>query len=743
MRRITGIILLLITTSVAGWAQAELPAADASDSGTIRGVVTLTGSGKPVHNASVTLVPLGSIVETDRDGRFEFEQVPAGTYDVIVHLTGLRSQMQTVILAAGQTVSLELQLTISPIRDEITVTASGREQTAFDSVHSVHSLDSFDLTEKMAPTVGEVLEKELGVAKRSFGPGTSRPVIRGFDGDRVLIVQNGVRTGDVSSQSGDHGVSIDPAGLERLEVVKGPATLLYGSNAVGGVVNAVSRHQEAHQHVHEGVQGRITGVAGSNNTHLGGSASFDYGRKNFLFWGSTGGQRTGDYRAPSGQIENSNQRSNSGSFGFGWYTERGFWNLSYELNDGRYGVPFATEEEEEEIDAIDIDYRLHQVRFNGGINQRGFFESFQVSLSYSDWSHNEIEILPQGLQEIGTNIANKEFVYRGVFEQKKRGRLSGRFGFSGMHRQYEATGEEALAPPVDQNIFALFALEELDLEHATLQLGGRLEHNRYQPDSASPDIVERSFTGASAGAGARFPLWKNGAFAANFAHSFRVPALEELYNNGPHPGNVTFEIGNSHLQREGSNGLDLSLRHKGERLRLEANYFHYDIKDFVFLAPTGEVREGLIEARSSQGDSRFQGVEVGIDVALHEHLWLNLGLDAIDAKLTDLDTPLPRIPPLRGRVGIDLRRGAFSFRPELVLADAQEDLFPTETRTAGYTVVNLLASYTIPQQHFIHHLALSVFNLGDRLYRNHLSFIKDLAPEIGRGVRLTYTLRFF
>jgi iron complex outermembrane receptor protein len=239
------------------------------------------------------------------------------------------------------------------------------------------------------------------------------------------------------------------------------------------------------------------------------------------------------------------------------------------------------------------------------------------------------------------------------------------------------------------------------------------------------------------------PVASGTALVANYTHSFRTPALEELYNNGPHVGNITFEVGNPDLDRERSNGFDFAIRHQSRRVRGEVNFFYYDISNFVYLAPTGEEEDGLPVADYAQGDSRFTGTEMSLEAGLHENLWLNLGMDYVNAELKNDGGALPRIPPLRGRVGLDFRMKGFSLRPELRMAKDQDRLFENETRTAGYTVFNLGASYTLTRQHMAHIFGVDAFNLGDRLYRNHLSFIKDRAPEIGRGVRFTYTVRFF
>lgn len=261
-----------------------------------------------------------------------------------------------------------------------------------------------------------------------------------------------------------------------------------------------------------------------------------------------------------------------------------------------------------------------------------------------------------------------------------------------MRRDFKTIGEEALAPPVTQNSSALFAVEELTFEKLRVQFGARLEHNGYK---VSPARIDRSFTGASASAGLYVPIWKGGAAVVNYTSSYRAPALEELYNRGPHPGNLAFELGNAALKRERAHGLEVSLRHNGRRVRTEINGFYNRVLDFVYLAPTGAIEDGLTEAEYDQADVRYLGAEARLDVMLGPDVWLNMGFDVVDAQIRESKTPLPRIPPVRGRAGIDWRRGGFNVRPELMLTNRQWQVFPTETPTAGYVVANLLGSYTI------------------------------------------------
>lgn len=705
----------------------------AADTGTIKGAVTVQSNGSALHKARVLIVQLSHTTETDENGAYQFLYVPPGAYDVAVQATALGDQRRKVEVTAGGTVIADFQLAFSVLREQVTVTASGREETKLEAFQAVNIVDNIQLVEKPQSSLGAALDGEPGVAKRSFGPGAARPVIRGFDGDRVLIMKDGISTGTLSSQSGDHGETIDTLGLERLEVVKGPATLLYGSNAIGGVVNAITSHGQIHDHVHDGISGYFSGVGGSANAQGGGGAGVEFGRGNWLVYGDVSGNRTGDYNTPIGTIFNSRACLTNGSAGFGRYTDKSFFNFDFGVSDAEYGIP-PTEDE-----IVTLSLRRYNPRFTFGFrNLNSFVEGFRTTLDYSDYHHEE---LPFGGGPANTIFDNKIFAYRTVFDQRKHGRLTGSFGFSGLRRDYTTTGEEAIAPPVIANIISVFTLQQVGFEHFRLQFGGRVDHTIYNVQVGP--LPNRDFTGFSGAAGVHVPLWTGGAFVVNYTHAYRAPALEELYNDGPHPGNATFEIGDPTLRRESSNGVDISLRHQSGRVRAEANFFYYHINHFVFLAPTGDVEDGLPVAEYLQANSRFLGGEANFDVGITNNFWLLTGMDIVDARLIATGTPLPRIPPLRGRVGFDFRWRGLSVRPVVIMARDQSAVFGNETRTAGYTVVDFNASYTVAQQHAVHVFSVSAFNLGDRLYRNHLSFIKDLAPEIGRGVRVAYTLRFF
>ena len=713
-------------------------------SATLKGTVTLGDTGQPIHNVLVTILQLKRTVGTNEQGQYELQNLPSGRYDVQAHIDRVPDVVRSVQIPAGGTITLDFQMQLSGLEEQVTITATGTEQAVSSSIQSVEVIGSVELAKRSPVSLGEALDGELGVSKRSFGPGTARPVIRGFDGDRVLVLQDGNRVGGLGFQSGDHAEPVNVLTVERIEVVKGPATLLYGSNAIGGVVNAITGHDSAHK----GLNGYVTALGSTNSKQGGGSAGFEWGTDRWLLWANGGGQRSGDYDTPIGTIPNSFSREGNVSAGFGYYRNGGFFSFNYDFNKRRYGIPFDPNAIDPEI--VELNPQRHNVEARGGFRENpSFIQAGTFSLQYVDYKHSEIDSVTN---EVGTSFKNQTTILQSIFDQRKTGRLSGRFGSWFSHRDFSAVGDEALAPPTIHRASAVFAVETIDFEKISVQFGGRLEHNRYDPEQTVQHgtLPARRFTGFSGAFGVRVATWNGGSIVSNFSHSYRAPSLEELYNNGPHPGNLAFEIGNPALTRELGNGLDFGVRHNSGKVRFEANGFYYRISDFIFLAPVDldgdgvvDIDDDLVVAEYQQGDSRYAGVEASLAAALHSKLWLTAGMDYVNAELTETNIPLPRIPPLRGRIGLEFRHKGLLLNPEVVIAADQSRLFPLETRTAGYAVFGISGSYLIARGHAAHIISFNAFNLSDRLYRNHLSFIKEFAPEMGRGLRVTYTLRFF
>ena len=736
----------------------------AQGTGSISGIVVLEENGEPVRGTLVLLVELGVTATTNDEGRFEFQAVPMGDYHLLAQRQHLTTERQSVSIAAGETGEVNFDLELSPVHESVTVTVgAGGETTALEAFNSVTSLDSVDLIKNMSGRLGEILAEEPGVANRSFGAGASRPIIRGFDGDRVLIMQDGIGTGDLSHSSGDHGTSLDPAGLERLEVVKGPATLLYGSNAIGGVVNAVTPHESFVRTKPEGLRGQVTVDGGTADNQAGVNGQFQYGKENWGVFGGGSGRRTDDYDSPEGRVVNSDSRLANGRVGVGYYAERAYVSFGYQFEDSRYGVPFGGElEAPGEGLLIDLDIARQTARVDLGLRslENRFVDTLRVAFNYVDHSQDEFAI-EDGRETLGTAFDNKTFVIRAEAEQDQTARLKGKFGMWANFRDFTSSGEEALAPPTKRDAFAAFAYEELRVGTAArLQFGVRLEVNDYQPDARVedeggqgggevaddlelPEALSRSFTGLSGSVGLHVDLGSNTALVANFTRSYRAPALEELYNFGPDAGSLTFVIGDSNLGREASLGLDFSVRNQSRWLQGSIDFYYYAIDDFVFQAFTDEFIGGFRVAPALQANSRFTGVDGKAVFHFHRYLWLDLGAGYVNAKLTDTDEPLPRIPPFHGSIGLDASYKGLSVKPELVLTADQDRVFGDETPTAGYTVLNVTGSYTLARGHIAHIFAARGYNLTNELYRNHTSFIKDFAPEIGRGVKVSYSLRVF
>ena len=751
-----------------------------NSTGDIQGTVTFAADGEAVHGAVILLIGPGLVVLSDETGAFVIEDVPVGTYEVLAQRQLLTATRETVTVEPGGTATVSFALELSPIQEEVTVTGTpGGEITTFEAFNATTVLNSFDTMIDPVGTIAEALEDQPGIAKRSFGAGAGRPIIRGFDGDRVLVMEDGIRTGDLSSQSGDHGASTDPNGLDRLEVVRGPATLLYGSSSVGGVVNAITPNESIKNALLAGTRGQANFDAGSTNNQLGSFANFQHATDRLMVWASGGTRRAKDYDTPIGTVENSDMRISTGRVGIGYSSNQLFASGGFTVEDGRYGVPFAGEfhgahhghdddhgdghDEDEEL-FVDIDSLRRVGRFDFGMKnlESRAIDSFHVVASMIDWQHSELEI-DEGTESIGTIFNNRTYVVRADVNQRQRGPLSGRFGVWSQFRDYTATGEEALAPATQQTSVAAFAYESVNLGRFQLQFGGRLERNGYTVAQRDPHeeghddheeehddheeepsaVRNRDFIGGSASVGLRAELNSQNAFVANVTRSHRAPALEELYNFGPHVGNLLFEVGNTNLNAESTIGLDLSFRHQSEQFRGDINFYIYDIANFVFLDIENEILDGLRLGRVLQGDGQFRGFDAKGSVHLGSKIWANLGIGFVNAALTTTNEALPRIPPLRGQLSINVPYRGLTITPELSFAAKQDRVFRNETKTDSYLVFNLNASHVWPGQHTTHILSLSAYNLTNELYRNHTSFIKDLGPEIGRGVKVSYSLRFF
>ena len=717
---------------------------------TVAGKLTNSLSGDSIPNALVQVDELRRNTTTDAQGAFTFENVPPGLYHLSVHTDGYSTRRTE--LTVGTTAIADLKVSVDPelhFTEQTTVTGSLRSQ--FEVYQPTAVLSGQELQKQIEMSLGGTLENQPGIAARSFGPAPARPVIRGLDGDRVQILQDGQRTGDLSSQSGDHGVAVNPAAAERIEVVRGPATLLYGANAIGGLVNVIT--EDIPTRAIKGATGNLTFDLGSAAREGGGAVDIRAGNGTFAFHAGGAGRRSGDVKTPEGALDNSQSRSGIGNVGLSWTGAKNYLGGSYGYDDTKYGIPIV------EAGDIQLTPRRHSFSLRaGGQDLAGAFDSYRATFTGRRYTHDELEG-----DQVGTAFTNNTEEVELVAGHRTFGRMKGQFGGWFLNRAFGATGEEALSPDVDQRGVAAFLFEEVTWPHFSLQAGGRIDHAKYSPDGET----ERSFTAGSASVGF---LFKPAAaddrltFAASLARAARIPALDELFYFGAHPGNFAFEVGNPGLTPEHALGFDVSMRWRHPRASGEVTYFRNDISDFVFRRPIDvaelESRLGefqtlfpgralhIDEAADFQivenvaADSLLQGIEAHSDFGLTANLFAEVGFDYIRGSLKETAEPLPRMPPPRTNFGLRYQYNAFQFGGTVTATARQDRVLGAETPTAGFGLLRLYAVYSVMSGRTLHTLTARLDNVGNTLYRNHLSYIKDLAPEMGRNVKLLYNVRF-
>lgn len=716
-------------------------AAAAAAGAVLNGRLVHALSGEPVAGAVVMLQETRQLATAGPDGSFTFQALKPGRYHVVVISTGFSSKHMEVDVAEPETArvfKVEPELHFAEV---VSVSAEPRDQ--FRSYQPTSVLAGQDLTRELGTTLGATLLSQPGMALRSFGAAPARPVIRGLDGDRVQILEDGQRTGDLSSQSGDHGVTINPAASSRIEVVRGPATLMFGSNAIGGLVNVIS-NAVPNQAV-RGTRGTATIDLGSNAGQATGGTDIWWGNGSWALHAGGGGGRAGDYRTPEAVVDNTQSRSAFGSAGLSWTGTRGYLGGSYGYEDTRYGLPYV------EDGLVELTPRRHLINVRGEArNLDGFVSAVKAALAARRYRHEELVA-----GEVGTRFRNDTTEVDVSASHRAVGAFSGTAGAWVLDRSFSASGDEALAPPVDQRGFAAFLYEEVAWHHVTLQFGGRVDHARFEPRGGS--LPARDFTEGSASIGVLFnPAFAGhrSTFAVSLARAARYPALEELYFNGPHPGNFAFEIGNPDLRAERALGFDASFRWRSARFSTELTYFRNDIDGFIFRNPVDDLPDGEADVHDGHHhdefpiiryvgrDSVVQGAEVHGDVHLSGRFFADFSADYVRGELKDTGEPLPRIPPLRGRIGLQYRSGAFNAGSEVSAVSDQKRVSGAETATAGYALLKLHASYSFVSGRTTSTVTARADNVTDRLYRSHLSYVKDFVPEMGRTFKLVYRLSF-
>jgi len=652
--------------------------------------------------------------------------------------------------------------------------------TTLDSTRPVQLLSGEYLDDRKEATLGETLQAEPGIHSTYFGPGAGRPIIRGLGGSRVRITEDGLNSLDASALSPDHAVSAEPLLIDRIEILRGPSNLLYGSTASGGVVNLVDNRIPEQRQTFSGALELRGGTAADERA---GVARIDGGFDAFQFHFDGFKRDTNDYEIPGfalspellaeldaeereeqvrGRLENSAQESEGGSVGFSLVGDWGFAGLAYKRFDTDYGIPgagHAHEEEHgdehghandddhgegEEEESVSIGLEQERYEFKAGLYQPiSGIEELNFKLVTNDYQHIEFEG-----DEIGTTFNIEATEWRAEARHQPIGGLSGVVGIQYEDNDLEAIGDEAFVPPANTESLGIFLIEEYDFDPFKLSAGLRYQDDEVSlADGLSVDgISSRDFSSFSVSAGSLWRVSDDWQASLNWQRSQRSPTQEELFANGPHIATQAFEIGDPTLGKETSNNIDFGIHKHSGRFHLRLDLFYNNIDDFVFLANTGDVEDDLPVQIWSQADANFWGAEFEASLlfegtAVGDLEW-RFFADSVEADLKAGNGEVPRLSPGRFGTGLDWHRGNLRANVNYHRVLEVDEVAEFETQTGGYDALSANVAYRILVDASEIEFFLKGDNLLDQTQRVHTSFLKDSAPRPGLNITGGVRVRF-
>ncbi len=656
-----------------------------------------------------------------------------------------------------------------PKSAEIIVTAPF-ERNRTDILSGTSVVTGTELTRDLRPTIGETLAHQPGVSATSFGPNASRPVLRGFQGERVRVLKDGIGSADVSSTSVDHAVVINPLTADRIEVLRGPAALLYGSSAIGGVVNVVD--SRIPRLVPDGVH--VDGIAtyGSAADERSISAKGDVPIGRFVFHVDGSYSKSDDLRVGGfvltpalraraaasgdpaiaalsnlrGRLPNTAARTWEIAGGAAYVGESGNIGVSFGRYDSLYGVPIRYSLDPAiEAERVRLQVVQDRADLRGEIRiDSGFFEAIKLRAGFADYRHQEID----DTGAIGTTFLAESIESRIEVVQRKRGVWQGAWGMQLSIRDFDVVGDEAFVPKNTTTQVGVFTLDTFDWGRTKAEIGLRYEKTDLKADASATignPFYRRSFDAFSGSVGASHAVLPDIRIGLNATHTERAPAAEELFANGPHAGTQAFEIGNPDFRKEVSNGLEATVRGSGSGWSFGLSAYHNWFSNFIFETPTGAVEDDLPVFQFLQRGARFWGVEAEASVRIVEFGDVAVNLDGVAdytrARIAG-GGALPRIPPLRLLGGIEAQSERLDGRVEVEWSDAQNRIAAFETPTRSFTLVNAsLAVHPLGRNNPTS-VVLSANNIFDVDARRHASFLKDYAPLGGRDIRLSARISF-
>lgn len=634
--------------------------------------------------------------------------------------------------------------------EEVIVTSTALRENPLEVAQPTTVLAGDDLRRQIAASLGETLSSELGVSSTYFGPAASRPVIRGLAGYRVQTLQDGLASLDVSGLSQDHAVTLESVVSQQIEIIKGPAALLYGSGAAGGLVNVVSNRIPLAQppkplNATAELRGDTASAERTKALSLEGSIAALHVHADYF------DRDTDDVEIPGfaqsailrrqllardeqpdgarGHIANTSSDTNGGALGAALEGDAARGGVAWSRYDSVYGIPGE--------DTAFIDMSQDRYDAKAELDLDGRFTALHLDGSYNQYTHTEFE----APGEPGTVFEQDAYDLRFTADHELDNGWRGTAGLQYADIDFQATGEEAYVPASKTTARSLFLFEERHFDPWTLELGARAEQQKI----ALAGPMDYDATAFSASAGVVWNFTEDQAVALNLTRTQRNPQAAELYANGAHIAAHRFEIGDPALDKETALTADLSLRRSAAPLQWTVNLFYNDYQDYIYENPTGAlavIEDGadtLPVFQYQQASAKFYGMEAELRLPLlasaRRHLELRLSSDYVRGKL-DNGTDLPQIPPLRVGAGLHYDRGDWHIGSEIFRYDSQDHTAGNELPTAGCTLLDADASYrlTIADNRLL--IFLRASNLLDAEARQHSSPLKDIAPLPGRSLHV-------
>lgn len=707
---------------------------------TIKGSITDIDTDTPLIFANIYLPNLEKGTVSDENGIFKITNIPKGTHKITYSIMGYETIATTIDVPLSK--DLNIALYTSVIEMEAVILSTPFHKLQSDNVMKVEQITIKDLNANGSATLSEGITAIAGVESVSTGLSIGKPVIRGLSSNRVLVYTQGIRL--ENQQFGDeHGLGVNATGIESVEVIKGPASLLYGSDALGGVLY-LNPEKFAKQNTSAGdVNYKYFTNTQGQSTHAGFKSSSDTFK--FIFRGSIA--EHADYKTKHNRVTNTRFKEQDFKAAIGYHSTAFKTAFRYNVNASQLGIPEGIEEQStsktpllpnqnltnhifSSKSTLFLDASSLEFNFGYTYNHRKEFEEEHLDEHIINTSHNLDAALRMKL---------KTYNYDVKYNLPKLGKFETIVGIQGMHQTNINFGEEQLIPDATTNDFGALATSHIHFETVDLQLGARFDHRFIDVNEG----INKNFNSFNTAIGIKTYLFTNIVSRINIASGFRAPNLAELTSYGTHEGTNRFEIGNKNLSNEQNLQFDLALEFKNEHVEIFANGFYNTINNYIFLSPNGDIMESTPVYLYLQSKANLYGGEFGIHIHPHPIDWLHLesSFETVTGK-QDNGEYLPLIPAkklsntLRIKFENKWLKNAYSFTT-LSHTFKQNNINTFETSTGNYTLLSAGFGGEFLVFNKVLNISVSGNNLLDTMYINHLSRLKaDKISNMGRNITI-------